>query len=280
MRQLLLISFIFLFIVACGQEEAAQPVVEEPAVVAEPSADESTDADDYAQADTVEEVLEVVEESAAEPEAGEEAILLAQADVPAVQPDWQFQEGRNYMRLVPTQPTVGGADKIEVAEFFYYMCPHCYTFEPAIKRWVENKPANVRFVQIPATWNGVLVLHARMFYTAEILARNGVIEDGAAFHDTVYQEMHRRNNRLGSEAAIEKLFERFGVSAEEFTSTWNSFEVDQKLRIAQDLARRYSVSSTPTMVVNGKFRTGAAEAGSYPKLLEVIDELVARESTR
>lgn len=280
MKQTFLISLTFLFLVACGQEESAQPTVDEQAAVAEPVAEETTDAVNAVEADPVEEVLEVVEESAAEPEAGEEAILLAQADVPAVQPDWQFQEGRHYIRLVPTQPTVGGADKIEVAEFFYYMCPHCFTFEPAIKRWVENKPANVRFVQIPATWNGVLVMHARMFYTKEILARNGVIEDGAAFHDTVYQEMHRRNNRLGSEAAIQKLFERFGVSEEEFTSTWNSFEVDQKLRIAQDLARRYSVSSTPSMVVNGKFRTGAAEAGSYPKLLEVIDELVARESTR
>jgi thiol:disulfide interchange protein DsbA len=138
----------------------------------------------------------------------------------------------------------------------------------------------VRFVQIPATWNAILVLHAKMHYTNEILARNGVIDDGAAFQDAVYQEIHRRNNRLSSEGAIQKLFDRFGVSAEEFSRTWNSFEVSQKLRVAQDLARRYSIASTPTMVVNGKFRTGAAEAGSYPKLLDVIDELVARESIR
>jgi len=280
MKQTLIISFVFLFIVACGQEEATQPVVEEPVTVAEPAVDEVIDAGETGQAEVVDEVQEVVEESAAEPEAGEQAILLAQADVPTVQPDWQFREGQHYIRLVPTQPTLGGADKIEVAEFFYYMCPHCYTFEPAIKRWAENKPANVRFVQIPATWNGVLVLHARMYYTGEILARNGLIEDGAAFQTTIYEEIHRRGNRLSSESAIQKLLARFGVSAEDFNHTWNSFEVDQKLRIAQDLARRYSVSSTPTMVVNGKFRTGAAEAGSYPKLLEVIDELVARESAR
>jgi thiol:disulfide interchange protein DsbA len=119
-----------------------------------------------------------------------------------------------------------------------------------------------------------------MYYTKEILARNGVIEDGALFHDTVYQEIHRRKNQLSSEAAIQKLFERFGVSAEEFSRAWNSFEVDQKLRVAQDLARRYSIASTPTIVVNGKYRMGAQEAGSYPKLLEVIDELVVREGLR
>jgi len=83
-----------------------------------------------------------------------------------------------------------------------------------------------------------------------------------------------------SEGAIQKLFARFGVSAEDFSRTWKSFEVDQKMRIADDLARRYSISSVPVIVVNGKYRTGAAEAGSYPKLPEVIDELIARESAR
>ena len=222
----------------------------------------------------------MVEESAAEPDADEQAILLAQADVPVAPAEWKFKEGQNYIRLVPTQPTVGGADKIEVAEFFYYLCPHCYNFEPLIKGWAENKPANVRFVQVPAMWNQILVLHGRMYYTSEILARNGVIEDKALFDATVYQEIHVRKNQLGSQNAIQRLFERFGVSADDFDRTWNSFEVDQKLRVAADLARRYSVASTPTMVVNGKYRTGAAEAGSYPKLIEVIDELVVREGLR
>lgn len=279
MKQTLLIGIALLFLVACGQEEPAQPAVDAPAVAEEQVAAATSDAIETAEADA-EEVLEVVEESAAVPEPDEQAIVLAQADSPAATREWQFREGQHYVRLVPTQPTLGGAEKIEVAEFFYYLCPHCFNFEPAIKRWVENKPANVRFVQIPATWNAILVLHAKMHYTNEILTRNGVIDDGAAFQDAVYQEIHRRNNRLSSEGAIQKLFDRFGVSAEEFSRTWNSFEVSQKLRVAQDLARRYSIASTPTMVVNGKFRTGAAEAGSYPKLLDVIDELVARESIR
>jgi thiol:disulfide interchange protein DsbA len=70
------------------------------------------------------------------------------------------------------------------------------------------------------------------------------------------------------------------VSPEEFTNTWKSFEVAQKLRVAQDLARRYSISGVPSIVVNGKYRTGAAEAGGNPKLIELIDELIARESQR
>jgi thiol:disulfide interchange protein DsbA len=276
MKHTILLSIALLAIAACGQEEPAQPAAGEPVVVEEAVIEEATE--------TMEAVEEaeatVVEESAAEPEADEQAIVLAQADTSAVTREWQFQEGKNYMRLVPTQPTVGGADKIEVAEFFYYLCPHCYNFEPSIKGWAANKPANARFVQIPAMWNQILVLHGRMFYTNEILARNGIISDAAAFNTAVYQEIHVRNNKLSSEAAIQKLFERFGVSADDFSRTWNSFEVDQKLRVAADLARRYSVNSTPTIVVNGKYRFGAQEAGSYPKVLEVIDELIVRESAR
>ena len=278
MKQLSVISIVLLLLAACGQEEPATPAVEEqPAVEVEAV---ETVSDEVAADEVVEEVLEVVEESAAEPEAGEQAILLAQADTKPVQQEWKFTEGEHFVRLVPTQPTLGGADKVEVAEFFYYQCPHCFTFEPIIKGWAENKPANVRFVQVPAMWNQMLVLHGRMFYTNEVLARNGVIKDAEAFNTAVYEEIHRRNNRLLSEAAIQKLFERFGVSADDFDATWKSFEVDQKMRVAADLARRYSIASTPTIVVNGKYRTSGAEAGTYGRLLELIDELVARESIR
>lgn len=279
MKHLILLSLALLVLAACGKDEPAQPQTTEPAAAEETVAEESaaaTEAVEDAEAEAV-----VVEESAAEPEEGEQAIVLAQAEVPAAANyDWQFEEGTHYQRLVPTQPTWGGADKIEVAEFFYYLCPHCYNFEPLVKKWLETKPANVRFVQVPAMWNQLLILHARMYFTAEVLARNGVMEDSAPFHAAVYNEIHRRNNRLTSESAIRRLFERFNVSDEDFERTWNSFEVDQKLRMSQDLARRYSVSSTPTVVVNGKYRFGAPEAGSYPKVLEVVDELIVRESAR
>ena len=282
MRHLAITSFVLLFLAACGQEEPATPAVEEQAAVEAETVEAVADAVAVEEAteEATEEILEVVEESAAEPEADEQAIMLAQADTKPAQQEWQYTEGQHFHRLVPTQPKIGGADKIEVAEFFYYQCPHCFTFEPIIKGWAENKPADVRFVQVPAMWNPMLVLHGRMFYTNEVLARNGIIKDGAAFNTAVYQEIHRRNNRLTSERTIQKLFERFGVSADDFSTTWNSFEVDQKMRVATDLARRYGISSTPMIVVNGKYRTGGAEVGSYPRLLELIDELIARESIR
>ena len=279
MKNLILILSALVVLAACGKDEPAQPQTTAPAVTEETITEEPAAVTETIVANETETV--VVEESAAEPEEGERAIVLAQAEVPAPTYDWQFEEGKHYQRLVPTQPTIGGADKIEVAEFFWYGCPHCWTFEPTINGWVENdKPATVRFVKVPAMWNNLLVLHGRLFYTEEILARNGTIKDPALFRETVFQEYHRRGNRLASEGAIQKLFERFGVSEEEFQSTWNSFEVDQKMRVAQDLARRYSIASVPAIVVNGKYRTGAQEAGSNEKWMQLVDELIVRESAR
>ena len=247
-------------------------VVETPEI--EPTADNQAGED--AQPEAVEEsAAEDVEEDTAD-----RPLILAQAAVPAAPQEWKFEEGTNFTRMVPTQPTVGGADKIEVAEIFWYGCSHCYDFETYISRWLEKKPASVRFVRIPAIWNPLVKMHAQLYYTEEVLVKNGKIADPAQFHAAVFAEYHRRGNRMASESAIQAVFERQGVSAEDFQNTWSSFEVAQKLRVAQDLARRYSITSVPTIVVNGKYRTGAVEAGGYPALIELIDELIARESVR
>lgn len=262
----------------CSREEPAPVVEEDTPAIEEPAADTAA-----GEADTeeTEEAVEVVEESAAEPEADAgDAIVLAQASTPAPATAFKYKEGVNYYRLVPAQPTIGGTDKIEVAEFFWYGCPHCYDLEPIITEWASDLPPNVRFVYVPAIWNQILKVHAQLYYTQEVLVRNGVIKDDQAFRRAVFNEYHQRGNRLVSEDAIKRLFARYGVSDEEFTKTWSSFEVAQKMRVAEDLTRRYEVQSVPTVVVNGKYRTGAAEAGGHRQLMDVLDELIARESAR
>jgi thiol:disulfide interchange protein DsbA len=263
--------------VACGSDDPApSAVAEDPATASGAEEIEAPAAPEAAE----DEVIEVVEESASDAEPEEDVILLAQADSATAPAEWQFKENQHFVRLVPTQPTVGGADKIEVAEFFWYGCPHCYTFEPYINEWAANKPANVRFVRVPAMWNRGLELHAQLYYTEEVLAANGVIQDPEAFREAVFVEYHRRGNRLGSKDAIQAFFSRFDVSPEDFERAWSSFEVNQKMRVAADLARRYGIASVPMVVVNGKYRTGGTEAGSLDTLLEIIDELVVRESLR
>lgn len=282
MRISFLAMFLTFALAACGggdqqaaEEPAATPAEEQAVAEAvEAAAEEPAAAD---------EPLQMVEESAGDADDAEEEeqpIVLAQAEVSEPPQEWQFHEGTHFVRMVPTQPTVGGADKIEVAEVFWYGCNHCNDFEPFINRWAEDIPPNARLVRIPATWNPLVKLHAQLYYTEEVLGKNGKIADPDQFRAAVFAEYHRRGNRLASVDAIRALFEKHGVSAADFDSTWNSFEVAQKLRVADDLGRRYSITGVPTMVVNGKYRTGGGEAGSYPKLLEIIDELIARESIR
>lgn len=271
MKHLIWIAALLVLSAACARKEEA--AVDEPVAREEtpaPAADQTAD-------EAVEEAVEVVVESAAVEEEDEnEPIVLAAAvmsDEPAR--EWQFREGAHYERMVPTQPTVGGADKIEVAEIFMYSCPHCFDLEPNVNRWAENLDPGVRFVRIPAQFNQIAVLHAQIYYTHEILARNGKLADPQAFHMAVFTEFHRRGNRLTSEAVIQKLFERFGVSAEDFEKAWGSFEVNQKLRVAADLARRYNIASVPAVVVNGKYRIP-----NSARVLDVADELIVREGIR
>lgn len=281
MKSTFALCALILFVLAgCGSDEkiAATPVSDtqaEPATkdtVVPPAAETEVAKEERPQA---------VEESGGQVDASEskdKPIVLAQA--PATGRNWQFTEGEHYHRLVPTQPTLGGSDKVEVTEFFWYGCGHCYEFESYLNRWEKTMPANARFVRIPATWNPLVKLHAQLYYTEQVLVNNGKIKDPAAFRAGVFTEYHQRSNRLTSQKVIQTLFVKFGISAEDFDSAWGSFEVAQKLRVAQDLARRYAITGVPAMVVNGKYRSGKAETGTYPKLLEVVDELIARESIR
>ena len=277
MKHLILITAFLFTLTACSREEQPEVVADEAITVEAPAPDAIVEE----AAAEVSETLEVVEESASEEEPKDEPIVLAMADTEeAPGREWKYKEGEHYFRMVPTQPTVGGADKIEVAESFMYSCPHCFTMEPYINKWAAQKDPGVRFVRIPAMFNQIAQMHAQIYFTHEILARNGDLEDAAGLHEAMFVEFHRRGNRLTSVAAIRKVFNRFGVSNEQFDKTWNSFEVNQKMRVSGDLVRRYGIDSVPAIVVNGKYRTSAADAGGYDELMELIDELTVREGLR
>lgn len=273
----------FLLLAACGSDE--KTATDSNAPVIEEAAPEITSeaAPEVVQTEVAEEAKpELVEESAAEAPAASDAqdLKLPEPKATAATQNWKYTEGKHYFRLTPTQPTVGGADKIEVAEIFWYGCGHCFDFETYINKWKETKPANVRFVRIPALWNKLVELHGRLYYTEEILEKSGAIANPAEFRTAVFQEYHQRGNRLTSEAAIQKFFERHNVDSDTFYKAWKSFEVDQKIRVARDLAARYGITGVPAVVVNGKYRTSAGDAGGYPALIELIDELIAKETAR
>jgi thiol:disulfide interchange protein DsbA len=195
-------------------------------------------------------------------------IVIAQAD--AAQ-SHRFSLGTHYERLSPTQPTSSSPEQIEVAEIFWYGCPHCYTFDPYLESWQENLPSDVSFVRIPAMWNDLLKIHAQAFYTAQVL---NLAEE---VHTPLFREIHVNGNALNTKPALQEFFSGFGVDAETFDDAFESFTVFKNMQDADNLSRRYRISSVPAVVVNGKYTTNATIAGSYPILLEVIDELVAME---
>jgi thiol:disulfide interchange protein DsbA len=277
MKHTIWITILLFFITGCGKEEAVEISIEKS---------EENLSEDVLESEKIEtpiaESLEVVEESSSEIESKNTAIVLAREDnlIKTTPKIWKYREGRNFSRLVPTQPTSGSADKIEVAEIFMYSCPHCLTLEPHLNEWTQDLDSNVRFVRIPAIFNQLAQMHAQLHYTKIFLSKNGLLKDPTAFHQLIFEEYHNRGNRLTSKTAIERLFARAGIESDDFNRTWNSFEVNQALRIAQDLARRYNVTSVPMVVVNGKYQTDVSRSGGIPQLFEVIDELIEREGVR
>jgi thiol:disulfide interchange protein DsbA len=200
--------------------------------------------------------------------AAEAELIASDSAAPTI---GRFELGRHYLRLSPTQPTSSNVDKVEVAEIFWYGCPHCFNFDPTLERWRAAQPDDVSFIRVPAVWNSLLQLHARAFYTAEVLNK------GAEMHSALFREIHESRNMLDTPAKLQEFFGRFGVDAATFTSTFESFAVQMKLQRADELNRRYRIQSVPTIIVNGKYTTDGGETAGYEELLELVDELVASE---
>jgi thiol:disulfide interchange protein DsbA len=184
----------------------------------------------------------------------------------------QFKEGKNYQKVVPAQPTSVAPGKVEVMEVFWYGCGHCFQLDPAIESWRGKARAPyVEFVRVPAMWNENTRMHARVFYTAELLGKLDTL------HPLLFREIHVNGNPLNTVDRIAAFFEQQGVNREEFKKAFSSFAVESKLQRADFLNRRYRVQSVPLVAVNGKYTTDVAQAGGEPQLFTLINELSASE---
>ncbi|HEY5603277.1 MAG TPA: thiol:disulfide interchange protein DsbA/DsbL [Gammaproteobacteria bacterium] len=182
-----------------------------------------------------------------------------------------YKEKIHYESVLPAQPTSTG-DKIEVVEMFWYGCPHCNSLEPYVERWLKKMPANAQFVRMPAIFRPEWELHARAFYTAEIL---GVLDKT---HTAMFEAIHQQKRRLSTDSEIQKLFAEHGISEQDFNRVFRSFAVEAKIRRAKDMSERYGIRGVPALIVNGKYRTSAQLAGGNATIFQVVDYLVAQES--
>jgi len=182
----------------------------------------------------------------------------------------EYQEGKEYLLLSSPQPTSTG-DKVEVVELFWYGCPHCYELEPQVQAWLKRKPDYAELVRMPAIVGPRWELLAQAYYTAELLG----ISD--TMHSALFEALHKKNMKIDDEATLQAFFIAQGVSAEDFQKTFKSFAVAVKMNNARQMTRRYKVSGVPTVIVNGKYSTGAKLAGSNEGVFEVVDYLVEQE---
>jgi len=167
-----------------------------------------------------------------------------------------------------------------VMEVFWLACPHCYALEPPIHSWLKSKPAYVEFVRVPVIWQDIHRAHARLYYTLEALGRDDLI---AKAFDTIHQDLENRVPPLVGQSEEEtfRLQQQFavqnGVSADDFAKAYNSFSVSSNLQRAEEITQRYHVQGVPFFVVNGKYSSDVAKAGSESKLIELINDLAASE---
>ncbi|MCP4000693.1 MAG: thiol:disulfide interchange protein DsbA/DsbL [Gammaproteobacteria bacterium] len=203
----------------------------------------------------------------------EQEIVLAEPESANPQPttDWTYAEGDHYRRMTVSQRTSSTPDKIEVAEVFWYGCPHCYDFDPILQDWKQSLGPDVSFVRIPVIWNPTNEVHARIMYTAEAL---GKLDE---MHKGFFNALHQEGNTLTTEAQMVDFFSKYGVSEAEFLDAYSSFGVSSAVKRAENLTRSYGIRSVPVMVINGKYATDGSEVRSFGDVIGITNELVERE---
>jgi len=260
----LILALLTLLFAACGGTAEPEQSAVKPAVQQAASTENAAPAP-----------VEIVEESAGEESSANNAasdkIVLAQTEAPAVTAPQKFKAGTHYVKLTTAQGTSSPPDVVEVAEVFWYGCPHCFTFDPIVTNWEKNLPDGVNFVRIPVMWNPTNEIHARLFFTVEALGKLDEI------HPAIFNEIHLNKNMLTTEAGIMKFVGKHGISAEDFKKTFRSFAVESKLKRAKNLTQRYRIQSVPLLVINGKYLTTGDGVKSFSDMLAVADELIARE---
>lgn len=186
-----------------------------------------------------------------------------------------WEAGKNYFLIEPSQATITG-DKIEVVEVFSYACPHCNEVTPMVQGLKKRLPANAEFVLLPAQFGfSAWQTFAKGFYTAQAL---GLVDKT---HEAMFRAIYvdkKIDIRSPTFASIAEFYSTYGVSAEDFIATSNSFAVKAKLKRNEELIKAYGVDGTPTFIVNGKYRISGTSAGGYEKVEPLVHYLIEKEA--
>ena len=181
-----------------------------------------------------------------------------------------FKAGVHY-KVLEKPFEVEDKSKIEVAEFFWYGCGHCYSFELLVNQWKQKKAEDVDFVQIPVIWMKMMELHARMYYTNK---QFGIL---GQTHNAIFSVMNNSKNRLVNKQAIWNYMERHKVDLAKYEKVFNSFAITSKVNRGKERAKIVGIEGTPELVVNGKYRITTRLAGSQQRMLQIANYLIEQE---
>jgi protein dithiol oxidoreductase (disulfide-forming) len=175
-------------------------------------------------------------------------------------------EGKDYNKLKTPVP-VNKDGKIEVIEFFWYACPHCWAFEPTLEPWAANRPADVRYHRVPVAFDALKEIHQQIYYTWEAL---GLVEQ---MHTKTFRRFHVENKPINREADMLAFAQESGLDVAKVKSAWESFSVQSKMRAAKQLSEDYDIDGVPEIGIHGRFTTAPSMGGAL-NALSTTDYLV------
>lgn len=179
------------------------------------------------------------------------------------------ESGWDYMTLGKPVAVVAPAGAIEVVEFFWYNCPHCNAFEPALEAWMQRLPRDVAMRRVPVGFRDEFVPQQRLFYTLQAM---GLVDQ---LHAKVFAAIHKERVDLSQGASIIEWVTRQGVDTARFTALYTSRAIQDTVRQATQLQDAYGVEGVPALGVAGRFYTDGAMATNMERALQIVDFLLA-----
>ena len=180
-----------------------------------------------------------------------------------------FKEGTDYYKLSQAVPTEADKGHVEVLEFFWYNCPHCNAFEPALSAWSKKLPKEVELKRVPVRFRAEFEPQQRAYFVLEAL---GKVEELQA---KMFAAIHTEHQTLTSLEPLQAWAEKNGIPKKQFTDLFNSFAVIGKARRAAQLQELFKVEGVPALGVAGRFYVDGSLAGSMERALQIVDFLVA-----
>ena len=186
----------------------------------------------------------------------------------------QIVPGRDYRVLERPQPTESGK-KVEVVEFFYYGCPHCSNLQGPLESWLKRKPADVEFKRQPVVFDDSMLPLTRAYYALE------AIKLTEKLHQQVFAAIHGQKLRLNDTKALFDWIATKGAERQKFADTYNSFAVSARANGAKEITRKFDISGTPAIVVDGRYLTAPSmilksnNEVDFVRYFQVLDHVVA-----